>query len=95
MKRIDEETYVGACRRTAARTGLLQRRRRDRAHPTPPPLERLLRQLSSAEPSARNRMRLQAAIDLASRLDDRPMQHTFRHLETAMRETPGDHVLRV
>lgn len=93
MKWIDEETNAGVCRRTAARTPLLQRRHRDRAQTTPPTLKRLLPQLTQAELLISYRMRLDA-IDLACRLNDHPMR-TFRQHERVTRIQPGNHAQRV
>jgi hypothetical protein len=87
MQWVDQETYVGPCRRVTQRAFLLQRRRRNCARPSPPDPRVLLNQIAhdleleeGAPMRARAMLRLAAGLDLADRLGDRPMKEAFRAL---------------
>lgn len=85
MRWVDVDSYVGVCRRNARRARLQNRRRVDCAQPSPPPVGILLAQLRLAQQlglheTPRMKLRLDAATDLAGRLDDPLMCEAFRAL---------------
>jgi len=90
MQWVDEESYVGLCRRVAQRPHLLHRRRADRAQ-RPPCLQELHIQVQldyqlgdHAANRPRTRMRILAGVDLAERLGDREMSFAFGALRDAV-----------
>jgi hypothetical protein len=94
MRRVDQETYIGPCRRVAQRPRLRHRRRVDRAHASPPSLQSLFAQgvlahrLGIAD-QPRWRLRIRAALDLADRLGDSRMATAFQALDAATRVFEG------
>lgn len=94
MQWVDQETYVGVCRRVTQRPYLMQRRRRNRAQPAPPDPRTLFSQVAfayrlgeGALATDHARLRLEAGIDLANRLGDRRMSQAFQSLSAALSTT--------
>lgn len=94
MQWVDEETYVGVCRRVTQRPFLMQRRRRNRAQPAPPNLRILFSQVTfafqlveGAFATEHSRLRLEAGLDLANRLGDRRMKQAFQSFSAALSTT--------
>lgn len=90
MQWVDHNTYIGPCRRVAQRPHLHHRRRKNCAMSTPPNPRALLAQIALARRAgnqaavrAEIKMRIEAGLDLAERLGDRPMVAAFRALRAA------------
>jgi hypothetical protein len=94
MRWVDQETYIGPCRRVAQRPRLRHRRSLDRAHASPPSLQSLLAQGALAyrlgiADQPRWRMRINAALDLSDRLGDPSMVSAFQALRSAASAIEG------
>lgn len=87
MQWVDQEAYVGPCRRVAQRPHLQHRRRRNHAQQSAPNPRLLFAQVAFAcqlgretAGSVRTVMRIEAGIDLAERVGDLQMVEAFRVL---------------
>lgn len=90
MQWVDQENYVGPCRRVTRRGTLHHRRRVNKAEPSPPQLHTLLAEALQARElgcdvlkSRRVQQRVCAGIDLAARLGDQRSRVVFETLNAA------------
>lgn len=90
MQWVDQEAYVGPCRRVAQRPHLQHRRRKNHAQQSAPNPRLLFAQVTFARRLARETagstrtvMRIEAGVDLAERVGDLQMAEAFRALRTA------------
>lgn len=94
MQWVDQETYVGPCRRVAQRPHLRRRRRKNHAQQSAPNPRLLFAQVAFAcqlgpetAGSTRTVMRIEAGIDLAERVGDLQMVKAFGVLRTCYQLT--------
>lgn len=90
MQWVDQENYVGPCRRVTRRATLQHRRRVNKARSSPPQLHALLAEVAQARDmgcgvfkSGRVQQRVRAGIDLAARLGDERSLRVFETLSLA------------